>query len=742
MDEHSGRTCRPATAESGRGTRPACPPPSDLLASLCAAHGPVESAGRFPPGTIFGDWRLTAFIGRGGNGEVYCAEHATLGTPAAVKVLVREEPRAKERFAREAKLLSELKSTSFPQFFSYGESNGFPYIAMELLEPGDLPKGEGAIARFLLDVCDAVAELHAQGLVHRDIKPGNILWRMVGSRVPRDRRRAVRASLPAVPVLADLGLIKEIRTSDLGLQTSSITIGGVGTPGYGAPEQMERGEATPAVDIHALGVLADRCFGGHPPRAWARIIERATSSIPARRYPTVAAFARAIRRRNLLLKSSMTVACVGMLAIAGIALRIEVAPPDVPQRSTQPEGGETFNESGRAVAPRPLRTARGAVPTEQAPPVLFASAMLDGVEMKDAHWFLDDDPIEMPHRFDGLDRRGKVRSYRWLRAVARRNGKIYSAKMEGIVPVWKGDRHFSLKLREDPADGTRMRIWSPKGVPFDFVWCSPREGAAGSVGYGYWMSAHGLTGRQLGAIVQDGELYTPFTATRRYQFSSDDLVRLEHPDSATIPVFSFRGVDVKIGPPSAIQLEDAVWRMGKAAEGMFLAATSSFANETNTFLHCEIVGLLRSGSPGDVAKGEKILLGFIDSDDREFAFTSREMCIERGLLSLESCGANPASRFRRAAVRNGNAQVLERLATTDPNSDIRMEAYERIRNPSQMVSARYVARITAHFSGDLRNPIQIIQNMTDRAALEYVIKHASLDYFQDLAKERLASLEQ
>ena len=238
---------------------------------------------------------------------MYCAEHATLGTPAAVKVLVREEPRAKERFAREAKLLSELKSTSFPQFFSYGESNGFPYIAMELLEPGDLPKGEGAVARFLLDVCDAVAELHAQGLVHRDIKPGNILWRMVGSRVPRDRRRAVRASTPAVPVLADLGLVKDVATSAAGRPTSDITIGGVGTPGYGAPEQMERGEATPAVDIHALGVLADRCFGGHPPRAWARIIERATSSIPARRYPTVAAFARAIRRRNLLLKSSMTV---------------------------------------------------------------------------------------------------------------------------------------------------------------------------------------------------------------------------------------------------------------------------------------------------------------------------------------------------------------------------------------------------------------------------------------------------
>ena len=61
---------------------------------------------------------------------------------------------------------------------------------------------------------------------------------------------------------------------------------------------MERGEATEASDIHALGVLADRCFGGRPPRAWKRIIERATSSIPSYRYQSVVALARAIRRRH------------------------------------------------------------------------------------------------------------------------------------------------------------------------------------------------------------------------------------------------------------------------------------------------------------------------------------------------------------------------------------------------------------------------------------------------------------
>ena len=128
-------------------------------------------------------------------------------------------------------------------------------------------------------------------MVGRD---GPIAPTSVGSRVPRDRGRAGRASLP-VPVLADLGLAKDIATSGVGRSTSDLTVGGVGTPGYGAPEQMERGEASVASDIHALGVLADRCFGSKPPKAWVRIIERATSSIPDRRYPSVAAFVKAIK---------------------------------------------------------------------------------------------------------------------------------------------------------------------------------------------------------------------------------------------------------------------------------------------------------------------------------------------------------------------------------------------------------------------------------------------------------------
>ena len=248
----------------------------------CASASHVKDAGSFADGTVFGDWRLTAFIGRGGSGEVYCAEHTVLGMSAAVKILVRSEDRAKARFLREAKMLAQLKSSAFPRFYAYGEANGALYLAMELLEPGELPAGDRATAKFMLNVCEAVGELHALGFVHRDIKPGNILWRGESG-----------------PVLSDLGLVKDIsRAGSLPATAQLATLGGVGTPGYGAPEQMERGEATVVADIHALGVLADRCFEGNPPRAWKRIIERATSSIPERRYQSVAALARAIRRRH------------------------------------------------------------------------------------------------------------------------------------------------------------------------------------------------------------------------------------------------------------------------------------------------------------------------------------------------------------------------------------------------------------------------------------------------------------
>ena len=271
-----------------------------------------EDRGTFASGTLFGDWRITAFIAKGGTAEVYCAEHAVLGTSAAVKVL--SEPLTdsrKARFLREAKLLAELKSPAFPAFHGYGEANGRPYIAEELLEPGELPAGDRPRAKYLLALCEGLKALHAKGIVHRDLKPANILFRKTGE-----------------PVIVDLGLAKSV---DVPLVPDGVSIVdgkavGVGTPEYAAPEQFTGGDITPASDVHALGVLAEKLLGDQmrlrkwrsgilSASPWRRIIRRATSSIASERYQSVDAFAAAIRRRHWLRNALVGAALIVILAV-------------------------------------------------------------------------------------------------------------------------------------------------------------------------------------------------------------------------------------------------------------------------------------------------------------------------------------------------------------------------------------------------------------------------------------------
>ena len=249
-------------------------------------HAPVESGASLPPGASVGRWIIAAFIARGGAGEVYRAVSGESGgTVAALKMLHRDDDAARARFKREIDSLSSLDHPGFPAFFDSGEYQGRLWYAMEFLQPLDLPSGDRATARLVLSVCKTVGALHARGFVHRDIKPANIMSR------------------GGAPVLIDLGLLKESEKPVLHAgTTASIVDGhrvGVGTPGYSAPEQFTGGEISPLADIHAIGVLASKCFAGRPPRCWRQIIRRATSSLPSERYPDVAALAHAVRARHL-----------------------------------------------------------------------------------------------------------------------------------------------------------------------------------------------------------------------------------------------------------------------------------------------------------------------------------------------------------------------------------------------------------------------------------------------------------
>ena len=238
-------------------------------------------------GAAFGSFRVLGVLGRGGAADVYRARQEPAGLVGALKVLRPDaDDTRKARFAREIRFLAEHPHPALPRYLGSGETDGAPWLFLEELAPAPLPTSDRRVARFLLALGRGVAHLHTLGFVHRDIKPDNVLFRKDGA-----------------PVLIDLGLVKDVRGGTPAARGAApvppgISLSGVGTPGWSAPEQFDRGEATPASDVHALGVLADACFGGRPPRAWRGIVRRATSSLPAERFPDVASFARAIRLRH------------------------------------------------------------------------------------------------------------------------------------------------------------------------------------------------------------------------------------------------------------------------------------------------------------------------------------------------------------------------------------------------------------------------------------------------------------
>ena len=205
-------------------------------------------------GRTLGRYRLEAPLGQGGMAEVYRATDTKLARTVAVKVILAThavEEHFLERFLREARMVASLEHPNILPVYDFGEENGVPFIVMPYLPGGSLrerlkagPVPLSLASSWIAQLADALDAAHAAGVLHRDVKPANVL-------LGKDDRL----------FLADFGIAK-MRESQTGLTATGVV---VGTPIYMAPEQAQGHPASPATDRYALAVVAFEILSGRPP---------------------------------------------------------------------------------------------------------------------------------------------------------------------------------------------------------------------------------------------------------------------------------------------------------------------------------------------------------------------------------------------------------------------------------------------------------------------------------------------
>ena len=252
-------------------------------------------------------YTIEAVAGRGGMGVVYRARDAELERIVALKVIAPElaaDEGFRARFVREARVTAQLDHPNVIPVYEAGDDDGRLYIAMRWVEGTDLgrllhergPLPPARAAELVAQAASALDAAHARGLVHRDVKPGNLL-------LPEAARSHV--------YLTDFGLAKRDGSS------AALTTTGnwIGTPDYASPEQIEGDELDPRADVYALGCVLFATLTGRPPfadvprlrKGWAQVnepppplrklypdappaleavVDRALAKDPAQRYQT------------------------------------------------------------------------------------------------------------------------------------------------------------------------------------------------------------------------------------------------------------------------------------------------------------------------------------------------------------------------------------------------------------------------------------------------------------------------
>jgi predicted Ser/Thr protein kinase len=319
-------------------------------------------------GSQLGSYRIEGYIGRGGMGVVYRAEHAHLGRQVALKLLapeLAENQSFRERFVRESRVAARVDHPNVIPIYEAGEADGHYFIAMRFVDGLDLreilhstgPLDLTRALSVLTQVAGALDAAHAQGLVHRDVKPGNIL-------VVPDSEHCY---------LTDFGLTKAISSDTAFTATGQF----VGTTDYVAPEQIEGKELDRRTDVYSLGCVFYECLAGMtpfrrdsdmavmwahmqepPPRVTERrpdlpaglnaVISTAMAKSKDDRYPSCSTFAAAARSAIELATGQSAVAMPTPPAPVAPAAQV---PPAAPAAPVAPVASGAHTSPGEAFAP-------------------------------------------------------------------------------------------------------------------------------------------------------------------------------------------------------------------------------------------------------------------------------------------------------------------------------------------------------------------------------------------------------
>jgi serine/threonine-protein kinase len=298
------------------------------------------------PAVLGGAFELEEPIGRGGMGTVWRAKHLKLGRTVAVKLLPEDlaaSPEFRARFEREARVLAMLDHPHIVTVHDFGQDGDQSWIVMEHVKGEPLSKAMPLpIARsveVMLQVSDALAYAHARGVVHRDVKPANILF---------DTRGRAKVS--------DFGIARIIAPDARGW-TVTRTDEAIGTIGYLAPEALKGALPDPRMDVYSLGVLFYELLTGHlpagafdpPPAPLDKVVLRALAQDPAKRFADAGEMHRELTR----------VAAELDTAARGVTAPLAVAPATAAPASSNPAPASApsavSREAPTAPATGPLR---------------------------------------------------------------------------------------------------------------------------------------------------------------------------------------------------------------------------------------------------------------------------------------------------------------------------------------------------------------------------------------------------